>query len=37
MKRHLPPCCPLFKRAGGNHSVISPFSSVPEITYDAVM
>jgi len=37
MKRHLRPCCPFFKRPGGNASFISPLSGVPEITYDAVM
>ena len=37
MKKHLLPCCPSFKRARGNTSVISPLSGVPEITYGAVM
>jgi len=37
MKMHLRPCCPSFKRAGGNTPEISPLSGVPEITYDAVV
>jgi len=37
MKRRLRPQCPLLKGQGGNNPVISPLSSVPEITYDAVM
>ena len=37
MKRHLRPCCPLFKTAGGNTLVISTLSGVPGITYDPMM
>jgi len=37
MKRHLRPRCPILKGQEGNNLVLSPLSSVPEITHDAVV